>query len=67
MFEEVLKDMLSMLLLLGVLLLGFALCFWVELDYFSDPTSSFATYGNSIFSAFQMSLGEQDVSGEISG
>jgi hypothetical protein len=63
MFEEVLIDMLSMIFLLGTLLLGFALCFWVELDYFHDPTSSFSTYGNSLFSAFKMSLGEQDVSG----
>jgi hypothetical protein len=65
MFEAVLKDMFSILCLLFVLLLGFALAFWVELVYFPDSTLSFSTYGNSIFSAFQMSLGEQDVSGKL--
>ena len=65
MFEEIIKDMYSMLFLLAVLLLGFALSFWVELDYFHDPTSSFSTYGAAVFSTFQMSLGEQDVSGGL--
>ena len=65
MFERVFRDMKHFLGLLLVILLGFSLCFYVELKHHPDSTNSFNSYLHSFFSTFIMMLGEKDVTGSL--
>jgi hypothetical protein len=64
MFVITFTDMRDFLLVLLVILLGLALSYFVELNYFYDTTQSFHTYSHSIVSTFRIALGEQDPTGD---